>query len=272
MEDRHILIESFTDTQACSKANKLSPRTKQMQAKTRLYFPGFEAISPVYKSVQPVIDVLEDTTFHCARMHINETDKIAVLNFGNAYRPGGGVEDGAMAQEECLCRASNLYVSLTLPYIKRNYYSWNSKNTGNRGTDAIIYSPGVTVFKTDQPVPQMMNEEEWFEVDVLTCAAPYNDTSRKRPFSQEQLKDIFTKRIENIFAVAIANDVDVLVLGAFGCGAFNNPPEIVAQVFKQMIFQKGYGRYFKKILFPIKANDGQGRNNYQVFSEYLITL
>ena len=58
-----------------------------------------------------------------------------------------------MAQEGCLCRSSNLYSALTLPYLIRNDYNHSEKMTGELGTDAIIYSPGVTVFKSDDVIP-----------------------------------------------------------------------------------------------------------------------
>ena len=38
--------------------------------------------------------------------------------------------------------------------------------------DDIIYTPGVVVFKTDTSAPATMPESEWYEVDVITCAAP----------------------------------------------------------------------------------------------------
>ena len=42
-------------------------------------------------------------------------------------------------------------------------------------------------------------------------------------------------RIKRILDVASVEKVQALILGAFGCGAFNNPPEIVADVFADMI-------------------------------------
>lgn len=68
-----------------------------------------------------------------------------------------------------------------------------------------------------------------------------------------------------------AYDVDVLVLGAFGCGAFNNPPEMVADVFGELLRLRGYGRCFKQVVFAIKGHDGENQN-LQVFREALEAL
>ena len=240
-----------------------------MQAKTLLYLKEFDAVDPQEKSTEPNIEICEDTTFHCAQRLMREFDsydskeqcfRAAVLNFANAYHPGGGVKNGAMAQEECLCRSSNLYNALTLPYLLRNYYKWNSRNTGDMGTDAVIWSPGVTVFKTDDAVPMEMKREDWFQVNVLTCAAPYFDKNKKHPVTMEKLRDVFYHRIRNILEVAIANDTDILVLGAFGCGAFNNPPELVADVCRELLVDKGYFRFFRKIAFAIKKNNSANTN------------
>ena len=270
MSLRIARIEVFEDTKRkCREDPDLRRATVKMQAETLLYLREFGAVDPREKSREPDIEICEDTTFHCAKRLINEAGadsseeqkvKTAVLNFANAYHPGGGVTNGAMAQEECLCRSSNLYSALTLPYLIRNYYKWNSRNTGDMGTDAVIWSPGVTVFKTDDPVPAEMEREEWFQVDVLTCAAPYYDKNKKHPATQEKLREVFYHRIRNILEVAIAKDTDILVLGAFGCGAFNNPPALVADVCRELLVEKGYFRFFRKTVFAIKRNDSENTN------------
>ena len=264
MIDRTALIQCFTDTQRMVREDaELSRATLRMQAGTVLYFPGFAAVAPSHKSADCPLTVVEDTTFHCAGGLVGN-GRVAVLNFANAYSPGGGVTRGAMAQEECLCRSSNLYSALTLPYLIRNYYKHNEKTTGEMGTDAVIYSPGVTVFKSDDALPTPLAKT--FQTDVLTCAAPYVNPNRKKPIPLEKLEDTFNHRIGNILEVAAANGADNLILGAFGCGAFNNPPDLVAGCFRYYLVDKGYSDYFKRVVFAIKG----GGRNYEVFRDILM--
>ena len=263
MIDRTALIQCFTDTQRMVREDaELSRATLRMQARTVLYFPGYSAIDPPHKSTDCPPAVVKDTTFHCAGELVGE-GRVAVLNFANAYSPGGGVTRGAMAQEECLCRSSNLYNALTIPYLIRNYYKHNEKTTGELGTDAVIYSPGVTVFKSDDVLPVPLAEP--FQVDVLTCAAPYVNPNRKKPIPLEMLEDTFNHRIRNILEVAAANSADNLVLGAFGCGAFNNPPDLVAGCFRYCLVDRGYRDYFRRVVFAIKG----GGRNYEIFRNIL---
>ncbi len=264
MPDRLELRKSFLDTLERSREEpELKKRSEAAMAGTLLYLADYRAIAPRLKAEKPDIEVLDDTTFHCAQAYTNDLSgkRVAVLNFANAYSPGGGVANGAMAQEECLCRSSNLYRALTIPYLLKNYYKWNEKNTGSMGTDAVIYTPGVTVFKTDDPVPEDLNT--WFQVDVLTCAAPYIDPDKKKPVSEDKLRAVLSGRIRNILEVAAAQDADILVLGAFGCGVFHNPPALVAELFRDWLVGRGYGRYFERVLFAIP--DRPGNSNFEVF-------
>lgn len=49
-----------------------------------------------------------------------------------------------------------------------------------------------------------------------------------------ELEGLLTSRIKRIFLVAAGKN-EVLILGTFGCGAFKNPPEIVARAFKKVM-------------------------------------
>lgn len=263
MVSQIALIEVFHDTQLRIRENPvLREETRKVQAGSCLYLDQFVAMDAGSKCLETKISVVTDTTFHCAHGLVEEGKKTAVLNFANAYNPGGGVKNGAPAQEEALCRCSNLYEALTTPYMIRHYYKWNQKNTGDMGSDRIIYTSGVTVFKSDDDIPEMLTD--WFKVDVISCAAPYYDNQKKKPVSKEKLEEVFINRIRNILEVAIANDVDNLVLGAFGCGAFNNPPKLVAEIFRKLLIDERYAVYFEKVVFAIKKT-GDVCPNYDAF-------
>ena len=75
--------------------------------------------------------------------------------------------------------------------------------------------------------------------------------------------------IRNILSLAEAHGVHTLVLGAFGCGAFMNPPEVVAQAFAWQLMNGDFRNTFREVVFAIKADDQRGYYNYQVFSNYL---
>lgn len=83
------------------------------------------------------------------------------------------------------------------------------------------------MFKSDTASPVMLDERDWFHVDVVTCAAPNISRCKGRPKGSDVQK-IFEKRFERVILAALGYCCGVLVLGAFGCGAFGNSPSVVA--------------------------------------------
>ena len=72
---------------------------------------------------------------------ISKDDKeILVLNFANPVHPGGGVRNGAKAQEEDLCRTSTLLCSLESPEAEE-YYKYNRSLYTYLASDAIMITP-----------------------------------------------------------------------------------------------------------------------------------
>ena len=68
MMNRAGLIESFKDTQRMIRTNEdLRDQTLKTRAGTLLYLGGYEAMNPTVKTEIPVIEVIEDTSFHCAQ-------------------------------------------------------------------------------------------------------------------------------------------------------------------------------------------------------------
>lgn len=203
--------------------------------------------------------------------------KVAVHNFASATNPGGGVERGSNAQEESLCRCSTLYRCLNVNMLWSEYYQFHRQRNDVRYTDTCVYTPGVYIIKSDTDFPQLLPESEWVCVDIITCAAP---NLRERPYnsmnpgsgsaikvSDRELFDIHTSRATQIIKSAVANKVDCLVLGAFGCGAFCNNPAVVARAYKEAL--KTYCRYFEEIVFAVYCSP-KDSSNYNTFREVIL--
>ena len=160
--------------------------------------------------------------------------KIAVLNFANCHSIGGNpLYSGA--QEESLCRCSTLLPCLEAmrePFYLKHIRQYEAKEIGNIGTDDLIYTPDVVVFKTDEftdPIyPKMMEQSEWYKVDVITSAAP---ELMKMNYKPKNYVEIITSRVKKILDVAAKEKVEVLILGAWGCGAFKNDSMVVSNAF-----------------------------------------
>lgn len=261
--DRRDLIASFQDTLAFSTAGVLCGETKKAAESSKIYYENFASGARAGES-ECYVAISENTTFAEARKYAN-SGRVAVLNFANPVNPGGGVENGAMAQEECLCRSSNLYTCLRADHLFNDYYDYHARMQGHFYSDRLIYTHGVTVFKDDKPVPKMLLQEDWFKVDVITCAAPYLGGSKYTNLTV--LKRIFQNRITNIMEAALDNKVDTIILGAFGCGAFKNPAYVVAEAFKSVIESKQYCKKIKHIIFAIKPDSEKDLGeNYRAFA------
>ena len=210
-------------------------------------------------------------SFEAARAYPGR--KVCVLNFASYVNPGGGVTHGAAAQEECLCRISTLYGALTAPRMISSFYLPHRAERNPLAGDDCIYTPDVTVFKSDTASPELLPEEEWYKVNVITCAAP-NLRHRERNmvrvkdqevfFNDTDLKNLHIRRMQRILSVAAAGGNEVMILGAFGCGAFMNPPSVVARALKRAAEE--FRNTFETIEFAVYTTPASARN-YDVFRQ-----
>jgi len=180
-----------------------------------------------------------------------------VLNFANALAPGGGFLNGAQSQEESLCRNSTLYASISS--IKaQEMYRHNKMLHQPQDSDYMLLSPWVEIFRNGEGalLPQP------YRAAVLTV--PAVDLRRSRDLSQAMIDEIMTERIENILLAAIHFGHTELVLGAWGCGTFGHNASKVAQYFYEVLYQRGYEKYFKIILFAVLDRSNK-KETYQAF-------
>ena len=279
MDKRERLAVIFRDTQQFYSTNPaLMAAVEASRKNTKLYDAGAAPGFPDGVNKAGAVTVTKSRTYEAA-MRLSDTypgRKIAVLNFASATKPGGGVINGSSAQEESLCRCSTLYPTLDRRFLWQSYYDVNRAAGDVLHTDACIYSPGIVICKTDENFPERMPQEDWVTVDVISCAAPNLRNTPANLYNPENgqavsilpadLQRPHEQRARAILAVAADNGVDILVLGAFGCGAFRNDPRVVAKAYANVM--KDCRRYFNLIEFAIFCRDFE-TENYDAFAEVL---
>ena len=275
-----LRTDIFSDTQnRLWDDHRLRQLTYNAVSSTRVFPENFE-ITRVAGMTPTRISVTQERTLDAARrlyfaqgremptgFGVRLPKHIAILNFANAVNPGGGVVYGADAQEESICRASNLYPCLTKPDVFGDFYNYHNQKDFYF-SDRVIYSENVCIFKDENGA--MLDESQWVFADVITCAAPNLNGVMEPDITK--LEKVMNSRIRNILSLAEAHGVHTLVLGAFGCGAFMNPPEVVAQAFAWQLMNGDFRNTFREVVFAIKADDQRGYYNFQVFSDYLYSL
>lgn len=204
-----------------------------------------------------VVAVTDETTQVASHRLFREGRRdVMALNFASAKNPGGGFLGGARAQEEDLARCSALYPCLI---AQRAYYDANRANGSTLYTDHMIYSPRVPFFRLrgrDAPL------DEPYEVSVLTAPAPNTGALRGREDAR-RIPEVFERRARYVLAVAAARGHRTLVLGAWGCGAFQGDPVLVADVFGRLL-DEPVGATFERVVFAV-FDPHRGQRNLTAF-------
>ena len=178
------------------------------------------------------------------------SNPVLVLNLANPVNPGGGVRNGAKAQEEDLCRKSSLLLSLESREAAR-YYQYNKSLHSYMGSDAIMITPQVEIIKDENGdlLPESV------VVAVMTCAAPMIKRGMEG-LTDQQYQELMYNRITGMLKVAAYLEYQVLVLGAFGCGAFGNDAKVVSDLFYKALKEFDYDGmeakdFFRRIDFAV---------------------
>jgi len=93
---------------------------------------------------------------------------------------------------------------------------------------------------------------------------PPSDNPTK--ISNEELFALHESRLRHMFTVVAHHGAEIFVTGAFGCGAFENDPEVVANAYKKILPE--FDGYFKEIIFAIHCPP-QDTKNYDTFKKIL---
>lgn len=230
---------------------------------------------------QTTFQVLEGDTFDAALDAIRNGKQPVVINMACRTNPGGGVKEGDRAQEEALCRRSTLFEGLiTQPYPF-------PENGG-------IWSPDVKIFRKNERDQYSLIDQP-LSTNVISVAA-YNLSSIEDRMKlglpceeddQGYIPALDEATLRKCSAYMQGNEANIrnmmrmlgfqgertLILGALGCGAFGNPPEIMAEIFHRVLSEPEFQGRFESVMFPIfvaPPEAGRGRrrdqHNLDVFS------
>lgn len=202
-----------------------------------------------------LLEVTNESSFAALHRLNDSGEQLGLLNFASAKNPGGGFLSGAEAQEEAISRASALYPSLL---SQPSYYQQNRAHSSCLYLDLLIVSPKVPFFRTDDG--SLLGKPVL--ATVVTAPAPNAGAVRRNePECASEILPTLHRRAELVIRAFALARVEVPILGAWGCGVFQNDPVEVAQTFAALVGPGGlYARHFKKVVFAIYDPSGQGAN------------
>ncbi|CCM02992.1 uncharacterized protein FIBRA_05107 [Fibroporia radiculosa] len=237
----------------------LSQRNTQYYAPDSLLSAWFSTPAPGNPASTEValleVSTLEGGRLLATMLQANQASKIGALNFASAVKPGGGFKSGAQAQEESIARSSTLYATLMTPLAQTFYSVHNSDTKHGYYSHAMVYSPGVVVFRADSG--------EWvepMEIDVLTSAAVNAGQVRQtltghRDASgvEERIGAVMKERMARILFLFEKQGVRNVVLGSFGTGVFRNNINLVANIWADLLLEEGarFKTSFAHVMFAI---------------------
>lgn len=252
-KDTLAILKKGTYQNNLGKAIHFSKAQKAAEQQTVLYEPQqlLDLIEkPLSKPKYPTTDFVVNalSTLDAAREEYTTNQNIVCLNFASAKNPGGGFLNGSQAQEESIARATGLYpCQLNAEY----YYKENRKFSSCLYTDHIIYSPKVPIIKDEQG--NLLNEPSFCSI-ITAPAVNAGAIKRNEPNNIKKINSFMQRRMDMVLAICKENQYDTLILGAWGCGVFQNEPATIASLFKTLLIGK-YNNHFKRVVFSIYAKD-----------------
>jgi uncharacterized protein (TIGR02452 family) len=224
---------------------------RQAKDGTCSYSPEAHVPVPAFPDRRTRIEVVNASTLDIARGLTDKGHRVAALNFASAKNPGGGFLKGARAQEESLARASGLYAML----LGDPMYDHHRSLHDPMYTNWVIYSPDVPVFRLDEG--QLLDEP--YLCSFLTSPAVNVGALRHRARRGDEIHRVMQERVERVLGVAALHGHEVLVLGAWGCGVFQNDPEQIAELFQSALAGPFRGA-FTHVVFAVLDSTSQQRS------------
>lgn len=200
----------------------------------------------------------------------NPSQQVVGLNFANGQQVGGGYKNGAIAQEEDLCRRMpTLYTSLNNAK-REGLYPFGPCTCNNPKLPAkysdVLWTPRVCIARASESLGyELLDEKQQVTVSLVAAAAPnVNFAEPKEPYD----KVLMQNSVKAILLAPLVKqpDTSTIILGAWGCGAFGCDPTDIAELFVNALVSERLGRLYQSVHFAIPEFQA-GDQNGQIFRE-----
>ena len=208
-------------------------------------------------------EIVNETTLSAAKRLIVWSGKedTVCLNFASAKNPGGGFINGSNAQEESLARSSGLYPCISQ---MQEMYRANKSFGSSLYTDNMIYSPRVPVFRDDRGI---LLDFPYLLSIITSPAVNAGAAISKEKINREIIENVMLERTKKVLSLAVINNHKNIILGAWGCGVFQNSPRAIARIFhKHLVASSSFHGWFDKVVFAI-LDTSQNKHIIQHFRE-----
>ncbi len=262
---------SFNQSIAAENTRLLAQGYYEARGVRHDFSPRVREVIPVPAEVQPALiqKAAAALTEKKAKISVKNGDTFsyaeeAVLNFASDWQPGGAYLYGGSAQEECLCRQSTLYASLTAPEAAL-LYEENQRRRFPLASDTFLFSPYVEIFRAS-PEKDYALRKHPHVTSVLTVPAP-DMRGEARHLPLEEVRRVMRRRMEAFLAAAWLHRCRGITLGAWGCGVFANDAKNVAADFHTVLIDERWQSLFETIVFAVYGDDDKSRYNRDAFRE-----
>ena len=269
--------EVFQETLAICKAGGYrTPAGKEIRLpeaetvrKSSAYYIDPPSVSDKPTAADPAVDVVMGDCIDVARELKESGFNPVMLNMANRTTPGGGVLDGARAQEETLFRRSNLCVSLyqynarLAPLVgvepAKEQYPMD-RNTGG------IYSGQIMFFRKSVDADYDLDANPYV-CSVVSAAAISHPELKPDGRMTDAMAEATKRKMRTVLRIGLLHGHDAIVLGAWGCGAFRNPPSHIAELFKEVLAEEEFARKYRRVRLAIIEDHNSNNRNLKAFQD-----
>ncbi|KAI0086615.1 hypothetical protein BDY19DRAFT_959416 [Irpex rosettiformis] len=233
----------------------------QLSRQNTVHYPHYSEQLAFWDKVPPSsssttttsFDFVHSSTLSAARQLsiANSPSPIGVLSFASPKRPASGYLNGADEQEDVIARHSSLIASLTADsargfYQEHRFY----KNDDGSGLHdhSMLYSPGVVAFRADPDdsgvtdsiggdfiPPYAINVVSAVPVNAAMVRAKHIILPSEQQLFEDGIRSAMKERMARALRILEDKGNRTVILGAFGCGSFQNSVEAIASIWAELL-------------------------------------